>query len=229
VILACAKPAVAITIVPCEEHDLPPGATKFGGLPSLPVGTEWPRCAAGPLEFLAQFDLAELRRTVVGQRLPPTGLLSFFMYHNSSEDMYGAHDNGVPGGLQIRHTPAGTKLGVLAPPDDLDENLGRPRSPGELQFVDALDLPDYHERYSEIEIFERPPRLNDASHQLFGYAHVTVLVQDPIPGPEWEQLIRFDSDDNFGWNWGDGHRMFWYIKTADLRAGRFDDTVAIDG
>jgi hypothetical protein len=73
------------------------------------------------------------------------------------------------------------------------------------------------------------PLVAGAEHQLFGYSHVTVLASDPIPGPEWEQLLRFNSDDKLEWGWGDGHRLFWYIRSADLKERRFDNTAAIDG
>jgi hypothetical protein len=175
-------------------------------------------------------DLAELQGTVAGRALPATGLLSLFMYHDFDQDEYGdPQGRGVPGGLQILYTPAGADLHQLSPPDDLTEELGRPRRPCRLSLTDALDVPDSHDTWPELETSLRPPLLNEADHQLFGYSHITVLASDPTPGPDWEQLIRFSSDDNLSWGWGDGHRLFWYIRRAHLQGRRFDDTVAIDG
>lgn len=60
------------------------GRSKFGGLPTLPPGVEWP-CGrsfhqtgpqATPLHFMAQVDCAELPR--VGDALPTSGMLFFF-------------------------------------------------------------------------------------------------------------------------------------------------------
>jgi uncharacterized protein (TIGR02996 family) len=230
VIMARARPAVAINTIPCAEGDLVPGATKFGGLPSLPKNTSWPRCERGPLEFLAQLDLAEMQRTVAGRALPATGLLSFFMYHNYPQDEFGGIEGrGVPGGLKLLHTPPGVDLQPLSPPADLTEDLGRPHQSCRLSLVDALDLPDSAPDWPEEESGLRPPLVSEASHQLFGYSHITVLAEDPTPGPEWQLLIRFDSDDKLRWGWGDGHRLFWYIRSAELRAFRLDETVAIDG
>jgi hypothetical protein len=229
-VFARARPAVAITTEPSDDSRLPVGGSTFGGLPSLPRGSAWPRCKRAPLEFLAQFDLEELSQTVAGRALPSTGLLSFFMYHNYPEDQYGgSKGRGVPGGLQILHTPAGADLIALDPPDDLTEDLGQPRRPCRLSLVDALDVPDGDESWPEFEESLRPGLLNRADHQLFGYSHITVLAADPTPGPKWEQLIRFNSDRSLSWGWGDGHRLFWYIRSADLRARRFGATVAIDG
>ena len=229
-ILARARPAVAIDTERAADDDFPIGASKFGGRPDLPRGAAWPRCEASPLQFHAQFDLSELSRTVAGRALPPAGLLSFFMYHDYPQDSYGEpeHGRGVPGGLHIIHTPPGAELHRLAPPDDLTADHGPPGRPCRLTLTEALDLPDGWKPRRKGD-YERWPLVDGADHQLFGYARVTVLGEDPVPGPEWEQLLRFSSDDKLSWGWGDGHRLFWYIRTADLRAGRFDRTAAIDG
>jgi uncharacterized protein (TIGR02996 family) len=233
-ILQLAKPAVAISLKNCLRKEDPVGATKFGGLPSLPKGAEWPRCEKGPLEFLAQFDLAELHRTVAGRALPASGLLSFFMYHNYPQDAYGdeKYGRGAPGGLRVIHTPAGAKLTAIRPPRDLTADFGKPREPYRLAIGDALDLPDPSGLWTTsypAKFVEALSGHRRAPHQLFGYSHITVLAEDPTPGPEWEQLIRFNSDSQMKWGWGDGHRLFWYIRSEDLRAHRFDNTVAIDG
>ncbi len=248
-VMSIARPAVAINTEPCAEEELPVGATKFGGLPSLPRGMEWPRCeggrdptpvyrgevaewrwcAGGPLEFLAQFDLAELWQTVAGRVLRPEGLLSFFMYHNYPADEFGGFQTrGVEGGLRILYTPPGTDLCLANPPDDLTDDLGRPGRPCRLSLTDALDLPAFHPIWQKFHD-GLGLLVGDADHQLFGYSYVTVLASDPTPGPEWEQLIRFDSDRKLNWGWGDGHRLFWYIRSDDLRNFQFDKTEVSDG
>jgi uncharacterized protein (TIGR02996 family) len=241
-IVELAQPALAMNTKVRPESRIAVGATKFGGKPDLLPGSEWPRCDRGPLEFLAQLDLAEFHQTLAGRALPPKGLLSFFMYHNFPEDDYGDGREEPPvrtGGLRIIHTEDIVKLTRLDPPDDLTENLGRPRNTCRITFREVLDLPPLDDAWSDrygpaFPVLEsdhglRPDPLRTANHQLFGYARVGVLVQDPIPGPGWQHLIRFNSDRKLNWGWGDGHRLFWYIKTADLRAGRFTDTRAIDG
>src|SRR5262245_33604674 len=53
-----------------------PGATRFGGLPDLPPGTQWPVAPGGErLMFLAQLDLADLAKRGEGMGLPSSGLL----------------------------------------------------------------------------------------------------------------------------------------------------------
>jgi hypothetical protein len=233
-----ARPTLAFVTKPGLDSHIAVGRTKFGGRPHLPAGTEWPRCGRGPLEFLAQLNLSELRQTVAGRALPPTGLLSFFMYHNYPEDQHGG-----AGGLRIIHTPDVSRLLPLDPPRDLTTDLGRPDKTCKVSFTECLDLPDPGRTGSEGygPAAAHPGLSRDrgryllwskwfsADHHLLGYAHVSVLCDDPIPGPEWQLLIRFSSDDKLGWGWGDGHRLFWYIKTADLKRGYFEDTRAFDG
>jgi uncharacterized protein (TIGR02996 family) len=215
--LKTARPAVAIAYELCPEEPFPVGGTKFGGLPSLPEGDEWPRCPSGPMMFLAQFDLAELYRTVAGRMLPPTGLLSFFMWNNSDEDAFGEVDGrGVPGGLRVILTPGDADLRVLLPPEDLTEVLGRPHVPGRLTLTDVLDV-GWHSK-SDL----RSPAMKNAREQLFGCGH------DRPPGPDWVPLLYLRTDHDLGRGWGDGHALGWYIRSADLRELRFNNTTAYD-
>src|SRR5262249_15911808 len=130
-IMEFARPALALSTKQTPEGRIAVGATKFGGRPDLPAGSRWPRCDRGPLEFLAQFDLAELQQAFAGGALlPARGLLSFFMYHNYPEDEYGNGRESPPkhtGGVRILHTPNTSKLARLEPPDDLTEDLGQPK------------------------------------------------------------------------------------------------------
>jgi uncharacterized protein (TIGR02996 family) len=186
-LLPLARPAVAIISVPCPEDQIPVGATKFGGLPTLAKSSEWPR------------------------------------------------------GVRIIHTPADAELARLKRPPDRTYDLGRPRNPCRLALADALDVPRLDPSWTEgygsalafalanVQPVLRSHSLLKADHQLFGDTHVTVLVEDPIPGPDWQLLIRFSSDGKLQWGWGDGHYFFWYIRDTDLNAGRFGATFALDG
>ncbi len=213
------------------------GGSRLGGLPALARGSDWPRCKSGPLAFLAQFDLADLHATVAGQVLPPAGVLSFFEYQD--------FDMGEHGPPLVVFTPPEETLEVLEPPDDLQEETGRPGDPYTFQLRESLDLPaatdpwaaqlgfpgvgaadcwEVRDRYWQVQLAQR-----GITHVLFGYARPRHLACDPIPGSEWEQLASFASDDDLQWGWGDGHELFWYVRSDDLRAARFDRTEAHDG
>lgn len=43
---------------------------------------------------------------------------------------------------------------------------------------------------------------------------------------EWRSLLQLDTDDCFGWSWGDAGRMHFAIRDADLRQMRFDRAMA---
>lgn len=241
-VMALARPALAMgTKPPASEGRFPIGTTKFGGKPDLPLGSAWPRAEVAPLEFLAQLDLTEFRRTFAGAALPPGRLLSLFSYHDYGDDEYG-NGRGEPydrdDGLLILVVPEDAELTRLEPPADLTEDLGAPRPPCRVTYVEALDVPPS----SSIWADEGPLRealgklgegrddpMREARHQLFGYTRVTVLAGDPTPGKEWVQLIRFSSDDNPGWGWGDGHFLYWYVKPAELSRGDFREMQTIDG
>ncbi len=237
-LLALARPVLELNDVTLVDETLfPPGCSKLGGRPALPRGAEWPRSDRGPLKFFAQFDLADLHSTTGGRPLPAAGLLSFFTYQNAPEDQHG--------GPRVIFTPPGGDLERLDPPDDLDEDLGRPGPAATFTLRESLDLPQAMEPWEERiglpneaaadrwEVLNRYWSLlwaqRAVAHVLFGYARPRHIDCDPIPGPEWEQLISFKSDRDLGWGWGDGHELFWYIRTEDLKAGQFDQTVETDG
>jgi uncharacterized protein YwqG len=73
----------AIWFRPTADKKMP--LTKLGGLPTLPLGIEWPRQyqSGSPLHFLAQVDLSRLPSTPLNgapnaPTLPRSGLLFFF-------------------------------------------------------------------------------------------------------------------------------------------------------
>lgn len=237
-LLALARPVLELNeVMLVDETVIPPGGSKLGGRPALPRGAAWPRSDRGPLRFFAQFDLADLHPTAGGRPLPAAGLLSFFTYQNLPEDRHGDP--------RVIFTPPGVDLGLLDPPDDLAEDLGRPGRPATFKLRESLDLPQATEPWEERiglpgdaaadrwEVRDRYWNLllaqRDIAHVLFGYARPRHLASDPIPSLEWEQLVSFRSDDDLGWGWGDGHELFWYVRTADLMAGQFDRTVEADG
>jgi uncharacterized protein YwqG len=57
---------------------LPPGTSKFGDWPDLPVGYEWPHCDGFPLSFVSQISLADVAPYDTERLLPTTGILYFF-------------------------------------------------------------------------------------------------------------------------------------------------------
>ncbi|MEV5206428.1 DUF1963 domain-containing protein [Micromonospora sp. NPDC053740] len=91
--------------------DAPVG--QFGGLPRLPVGTDWPTAGANPLPFIFSVDCAALPR-VDGFGLPSAGSLLFFLAHQ--ED----HLAGATGDrryARVVYIPADTDTEVAEEPN----------------------------------------------------------------------------------------------------------------
>jgi hypothetical protein len=59
-------------------------ATRTGGVPLAPPGTEWPRCAScdGPMQFLAQIVLGDLGEDSASASFQRGGLLALFACQN---------------------------------------------------------------------------------------------------------------------------------------------------
>lgn len=75
------RPAIAIE-TSLSTGELAPLESKFGGAPDVPLGLEWPRFKGEPLVFVAQLNLEELAPFDMEERLPKSGLLSFWTSWN---------------------------------------------------------------------------------------------------------------------------------------------------
>jgi len=63
--------------------ELPVTTSRLGGMPHAPPGWSWPLCQTEPLFFLGQINCAELRGLPAAEKLPPSGLLTFFADHDA--------------------------------------------------------------------------------------------------------------------------------------------------
>ena len=236
-LFALARPMLRVVTDPSDDDSIPVGATKFGGCPDLPALAGWPRVKRGPLTFLAQFDLADIREnSLAGRLLPESGLLSFFVYHDIGEDILG-EDIGKKGRL-VTLTSAKGPLVRMEFPDDLPAENQAPAC--EVLLREGLDLPPLEMavrrktlpanlELGDCESYARLlGDLRDWGSVLLGYSHATA-TDDPTPGSDWLQLAAFASDDNLNWNWRDDHTLFWHVLADDLAHGRFDRVQAADG
>src|SRR5262249_55714877 len=60
-VLRLARPMLTIATQPTKKSAMGVGSTRFGGLPDLPKGVDWPKCGEGPLAFLGQLALRDLQ------------------------------------------------------------------------------------------------------------------------------------------------------------------------
>ncbi|GLY15713.1 hypothetical protein Kisp01_27280 [Kineosporia sp. NBRC 101677] len=133
-----------------------PVVGRNGGLPSLPVGLEWPRSEYGPLPFVVSYDCAALPQ-VEGLPIPPTGTMLFFLHH---EDDYES-DAKDQQHAQAIYVPLGAETVEAAEPEhaesmfsDWERNFVRPQR--ELYAWVRADLPEWLSRdEADLSAFQR--------------------------------------------------------------------------
>jgi uncharacterized protein YwqG/Lon protease-like protein len=218
-------------------------SSKLGGLPSMPSDLEWPKQhqSGAPLHFLAQVDLSHLPATPLedvpgAPRLPKSGLLFFFA--DMEEEMVW-DDNGGPlaNTRVIFASHAGPER---SPPDGLPSighGFGEMTSAygsGKAVFDQAALIPNVIGTFLNGEplIPEAvaaaaakdldPP--GQPLHQMFGYGADIQGTAGEAHSDGLILLLQIDSDravDKEFMFCDMGMVQFW-IKPADLAAGRFD-------
>jgi uncharacterized protein (TIGR02996 family) len=236
-VLQLARPIVSIKTEPLDESEIPVGDSKFGGQPDLPPDTEWPSCKAGPLGFLAQFALADLKYTQIGCRLPKDGVLSVFVYQSWNTGAQPGNwdcDNDT----QLIYSPGSKKLARRNPPAGLDAEGNGIIQSCRLTMCEEWDLPSLRDmvpeshvaalqklaavlRYPDDRLHDMRVARESFGHHLMGYS-VHFRTDDPTPGQEWTHVLCLDSDDNLGWSWCDGQNLSIWVHKDDLGRGKFD-------
>lgn len=219
------------------------GRSRLGGQPDLPVGVEWPVGPRGPMGFLAQVDLAEVKRCGGPEWLPDQGLLSVF--HDD--------DYGMAGQARVLHLLPETS--PATPPVALKKAWRYPERPVKFELfrsVPSLDWLDLsltdEDAFDDLGIrpFPRGPE-----HRLGGYPTeiqneqmavsceyygrgMSPYDQKTPPSAEliaaaasWRLLFQIDSDEDLDTNWGDGGMLYVFVREEDARAGDFSKTVTL--
>ncbi len=96
-------PSIRLRTTRTPDDDIPIGATKFGGLPDLPVGAVWPKeTGTGKhIPFLAQINLHEVEAFDRSHTLPRNGILFFF---------YNGYDDSVAETSVIQYSGSSASL-----------------------------------------------------------------------------------------------------------------------
>jgi uncharacterized protein YwqG len=76
-ILRLTRPCIRLDCLRVDEASLPSGASKVGGTPDLPHGSDWPTWQGQPMAFIAQIRLEDIATYDEEGALPHSGLLSF--------------------------------------------------------------------------------------------------------------------------------------------------------
>jgi len=109
------KASIRLYTTAVDEFLLSVGASKLGGVPDLPPGTNWPIWKGLPQSFIAQIRIDDVRPYDTDGLLPQSGMLWFF--YDAQQQTFGADPAdlggwrvifiaGNPRGLQRTPTPA---------------------------------------------------------------------------------------------------------------------------
>lgn len=223
------------------------GRSRLGGQPDLPIGVEWPVGPRGPMGFLAQVDLTEVKRCGGPEWLPDQGLLSAF--HDD--------DYGMMGQVRVLHVPA--ERSPATPPLGLAKVWRYPERPvtfelfksfPSLDWLDVSLTDDSHDEdpFGALDVRHFP---KGPEHRLGGYPSeiqdeqmavsceyyrrgVFPYDQKAPPTSElaaaaasWRLLFQIDSDADLGMSWGDGGMLYVFVREGDARVGDFSKTVTL--
>lgn len=253
-LLKLAKPAIYIRTVMMEEDSIiPPGCSRIGGNPDLPIGLDWPKWKNKPLSFLLQINLKDITGFPIADCLPKEGMLSFF--YDTIEQPWGfdpadkgrwkvfCFNSSNINLLECKKPAPGIKsydCSLLR----FQEILTLP--PWGTDVLGQIGLPEdeedaYRELLDEIH--------NDSKHQMFGYpaqiqgemqiecqlvTHGLYCGDDSVCNDprakeliknahQWQLLLQLDSDDGANMVWGDYGRLFFWIQEGDLKQVDFDN------
>ncbi len=227
------------------------GFSKLGGDPELPAIVPWPRDGGVPLTFLAQIDLAEARASGGPAWLPLEGQI-FVFYDpegHGGPDVVRAIYHRDPWG-----SPGTSPLRARLRFPEQRVRFARVISAPSLAWLGLADhrLKDHHPKaWKEIADLVTAPPGDQIQHRIGGYpneiqdgqmalvcerafrglwdpAHQTngtTEMQQAVDA--WRLLIQIDSDSTLKMNWGDGGRLYIFVRKTDAVAGDFSKTVGI--
>jgi len=212
------------------------GACRFGGLPDLPKGLPWPGLQGAQLDFLLQINLAEIKRILPAVPFPRTGWLWFF--YDTENYPWGIERDDRKGWEVLFWHGTAIDLARAKAPTWMTEEALLPVCALSMQQAEWLphhtapavsnlklndtELDAYHDTVKKLRGSE-----DDPIHKLLGWPDT---IQNDMAegcaklagGKNWRLLLQLDSDENAGMTWGDGGRLYFWIREQDLAVHRFD-------
>lgn len=230
-----------IRIFAKADDDLGLTQSKFGGVPYLPQGHEYPTGNNGqPLFLLAQINFAEVPAL---DNFPTQGILQFYaaddnMYGLDLDDPFEQANFRVLFFAEVDETLAQDDIEL----PDFDnfpillshalrfELQSAPVSPKDHAFDACFGMPafEFFDRFGDdkVEVRRAYARLAQGNgHKLGGYAHFT--QEDPRLVQEFEEsklLLQIDSDHK-DILWGDEGIANFFIHPEDLKDLEFSEVL----
>jgi uncharacterized protein YwqG len=235
-----------LLLVPANE----PGFSKLGGEPELSADLSWPAGYEGPRTFVAQIDLADLAPNSAIDWLPTEGRIYAFYDpdgHGSADVvrvLYSTQPAGPPApapqGVRWRFPERHVGFLALTSTPSLDW-LG----------LDVRRLDVSESELDQLANMPDEPFGDELQHRIGGYPseiqetqmaleceHLARALPEPVWGEdippaiaraskEWRLLLQIDSDPALKMNFGDGGRLYVFIRERHARAGDFSKTVSL--
>lgn len=230
-----------------------PGFSKLGGKPELPSGVSWPTGADGPRAFLAQFDIGELHASGGQDWLPSEGRL--YMFLDEERGGFADHvqiicSHEAPGPPVPAPAALSRKLQFPERRVEFERFTSVPNPDWFGVDIGVLRSAD-RTVWAEVARIADAPAADVQQHRIGGYPneiqetrmpleceHLARSLPPPVWGasvaPEmaqalksWRLLIQIDSDPALKMNWGDGGRLYVFIREEDARAAEFSRTVTL--
>jgi uncharacterized protein YwqG len=241
---------IILSLLPAEESEIDIAKSKIGGLPHLPKEETYPTNELGKsLSFIGQINLEEVTDYDDSGLLPKTGLLSFF--YCADQEVWGFEPNNKQRFKVIYFDNTNELVRYDFPIDLEPHSIFKPNllsftSSLSLPSWDDDGVEDIFEaqdwdNYLEISL--------ESDNQMLGYANniqgsmeltcqlVTNGIdcggsagyKDPRRSElekdkhDWILLLQMDSDeDKTRMMWGDGGRIYFWLKKQDLLNKDFD-------
>jgi hypothetical protein len=235
-----------LLLVPAIEA----GFSKLGGDPELPAELAWPAGYERPRTFLAQIEFAALGPQSKIDWLPQDGRLYAFY----DPDGHGMADavrilysvgpagppTSPPSGIKLKFPERRVAFTALNSAPSLDW-LG----------LDASEVGCGEDEFESLERIGDAPPPDEVQHRIGGYPneiqpermwlsceHLARGLPEPswnvdIPpaieraAKEWRLLLQIDSDPTLKMNFGDGGRLYVFIRERHARRGDFTKTVTL--
>lgn len=230
-----------------------PAFSKIGGEPELPEDVAGPMTIEGPCPFLVQLDMSDVRAAGGPGWLPESGRLYAFL----DEDRVGFADHvqivysAKPAGPAFATAPTAARR-----PPFPERRVGfEPfTSVPNLEWlgVDSRQLRGADPKvWEDVARIANAPADDERQHRLGGYPNEIQETRMPLecehrarnlPPPawgvdvrpdvaraseSWRLLLQIDSDPALKMNWGDGGRLYVFIREEHARAADFSKTVTL--
>ncbi|MBQ3162540.1 MAG: DUF1963 domain-containing protein [Oscillospiraceae bacterium] len=208
------------------------GHSKIGGMPDMPSEFEWYRNESGePLGFVMQINCEEIHSYDKDGIFPESGMLYFF-YDLENQPWELCDDE--QGAAVYYYNGDMDELAPLEFPSDISEECiveqcglsfeSRPDVPCYEDYDDCDDWEVYYASAVSALGFD-PDEYGDIRFKLGGYSDIIQNSINEEFGEEYIQLCQLDTYENGNSYimYGDGGRLYYYIKASDLANRKFDE------